>query len=718
MRALRLSVRTKLLASALLLVALCGAISVLAITRLGEVEKQGNNLYERAYGPTVASVYARTLAKDLALQSAIYGQVLAEKGGDAVAAGEDPRVAGVLKAIKGDQAELKKIRPAFAAAPDNLKAIGKRITTAATTYTESLNAILKLRPGTADPKLEKAIEKSIVDLETAAAEFATKSDAYAKATSAEIASAHDSGRTWIFIALGFAAALGLGIATLISLQLNRVVARIRQSLGSLRAHETASLRDGLGAIARGDLTQRVEAVTEPVGRATNDEIGDIAGMVDEVIVDTVGSIDAYNKSLESLGAMIGRVGESAELLSSASEEMASTSEETGRAVGEIAHAIGDVASGAERQVKVVGDARRLTEEMAEATRSSAESAEETARAAESAREVATSGAAAVQSATAAMTAVREASGEATTAIRHLGDKSEQIGGIVDAITAIASQTNLLALNAAIEAARAGEHGLGFAVVADEVRKLAEESQQAAASISTLIEEIQAETEAGRPGRRARRAAGPTRAPRPSRRRAPPSRRSTRTSRRWAIASATSRPPRSSCRRRPSRWAGRSRPWPPSPRRRRPPCSRSRHRPSRRPPRPSRSRRPPRPWRRPPSSCASSSAPSRSSARSRGYAGPGPTALHQRGRPGGRASCARPCAASCRRGTASAAHRGRCRSCADRCARCSARRAFGSSRRTSRRPPDAAGRPPAGVRVRSRTRGAPRCGRGSSRGPAR
>ena len=65
------------------------------------------------------------------------------------------------------------------------------------------------------------------------------------------------------------------------------------------------------------------------------------------------------------------------------------------------------------------------------------------------------------------------------AIRALGARSEQIGGIVETITGIAEQTNLLALNAAIEAARAGEQGRGFAVVAEEVRKLAEESQSAA-----------------------------------------------------------------------------------------------------------------------------------------------------------------------------------------------------------------------------------------------
>lgn len=54
------------------------------------------------------------------------------------------------------------------------------------------------------------------------------------------------------------------------------------------------------------------------------------------------------------------------------------------------------------------------------------------------------------------------------------------------ITSIAEETNMLSLNASIEAARAGEQGKGFAVVASQIQKLAEQSNDSARMIDSII----------------------------------------------------------------------------------------------------------------------------------------------------------------------------------------------------------------------------------------
>ncbi|WP_193370612.1 ammonium transporter [Pelagibius marinus] len=83
--------------------------------------------------------------------------------------------------------------------------------------------------------------------------------------------------------------------------------------------------------------------------------------------------------------------------------------------------------------------------------------------------------------------------QATGTISTLGEASDRIGAVLEAIRRIAKQTRMLALNATVEAERAGEAGKGFAVVAGEVKRLADDTASATEQIEDRVAEIRGGT---------------------------------------------------------------------------------------------------------------------------------------------------------------------------------------------------------------------------------
>ncbi|QGU31776.1 methyl-accepting chemotaxis protein [Thermochromatium tepidum] len=102
--------------------------------------------------------------------------------------------------------------------------------------------------------------------------------------------------------------------------------------------------------------------------------------------------------------------------------------------------------------------------------------------------------ASVKQAVEGMSQIRSAIQETGKRIKRLGERSQEIGGIVDIIKSFSERTHVLAINAAMQAATAGEAGRGFAVVAQEVQRLADSSRNATTQIETLIANIQIETQ--------------------------------------------------------------------------------------------------------------------------------------------------------------------------------------------------------------------------------
>ncbi|WP_460369333.1 methyl-accepting chemotaxis protein [Pseudomonas sp. Tul1A2] len=247
--------------------------------------------------------------------------------------------------------------------------------------------------------------------------------------------------------------LAIGSLLAMLLAVGSVVWLLRSKLAPLS--DLVRQAEALGA---GDLSVRLNV-------SSNDEIGQLSR--------------AFNQMSQALSTMVEHIRRASEEVNSRAQALSGLS---GGAYDGMEQQSGEITSMAGAVEEFSATSLNIADNMGATQRLALENAQQTQI-----------GRSSMEEASSSLEQIAGALNSTATVINTLGQRSQEIGGIVGVITSIAEQTNLLALNAAIEAARAGEQGRGFAVVADEVRSLASRTRQATDEISSMIHSIQQET---------------------------------------------------------------------------------------------------------------------------------------------------------------------------------------------------------------------------------
>ncbi len=252
---------------------------------------------------------------------------------------------------------------------------------------------------------------------------------------------------------------GLLLAAVLLLMLSGAITR--PIIGMVRVVEL---------IAQGNLTEARQALAgfRARGKPRRDETGIL--------------LDAVGRMTDALFALVGQVHRSCVQVVSTATEMAATTRQQETVIAEFESSSAQVV-GAVKEISAA--AQELAQTM-QKVRDVADGAEKTAD----------TGRAGLTDMDASMRRLVSASAEISARLAAINEKTNNIGGVVTAITKVADQTNLLSLNASIEAEKAGDYGLGFAVVAREIHRLADQTAVAALDIEQMVRDMQSAVSAG------------------------------------------------------------------------------------------------------------------------------------------------------------------------------------------------------------------------------
>lgn len=276
------------------------------------------------------------------------------------------------------------------------------------------------------------------------------------------------------------------------------------------------LQGAMQQVAAGNLEARAAMLS-------NDELGQLGDAFDNMLDERLASLAEQAKENEQLNDSVINLMDAADRLSqrdltvqvpvseditgNVSDALNMMTRRTAATMGEINSLAAQLEQAAlavqqqgEKVAQVAATERQVVDQALASLGQSAETMNEMAQLAASSNELADNTSTSTKRALGAvrntvqnMNAIRNTVSETEKSIKRLGERSQEIGAIVEIIKDIAERTHTLALNAGMQAVAAGEAGRGFSVVADEVQRLAETARESTAQIATLVQSIQAES---------------------------------------------------------------------------------------------------------------------------------------------------------------------------------------------------------------------------------